>query len=515
MNFSREFDLSSLLSPYEQGCEFVVDPIDQVIFVRPQPTGLFGYWTRLVAWWCRAKPERESERILNGTLPLKFNGAAGIEPKYLVDGLRNSLCDFPGFDSAQFEEEAGTLSLDLGTPGTSPVALARRLVDRCLAGASKCSVENMAATRRLVAKWLDGPQARELGFASHDKQKLIRFAVFSLKESRKLNGLDQAPEQLAQLALQAAIGLVIKSRNECSLRDRINALPGDASSPHFKQMKSRVAELTKQTLLTGSPVATWTGDRLDKAIADAYLQARAELLAAQLGIELQWAREVAKASLDLKAVGSVTLPFIHAFPSAKEVNALLTPQLPAVKAAADLLLLCGTATQGQSSGQIFTALWEMREAINQLLAKLAPGGQALPAERQHALVQNVMAVAVTGLVREHRGKPELAKIVKAFESDKPRNRTRSIWRALRSSDVAAKSKPAAQELDRFFSMLIVEFTSELLKAEHQHTTRVEGGRSTTELAKDMHAAIERALNAEGTNLTLIRSDLRNALREKL
>ena len=123
-----------------------------------------------------------------------------------------------------------------------------------------------------------------------------------------------------------------------------------------------------------------------------------------------------------------------------------------------------------------------------------------------------MQVAVIGLVRQHRGKPLLAEIVRAFASTKAYNRTQSIWRALRSSDL--ERKPLARELDRLLSMLIVEFGSELQKAEHRAHSRVGHGGSMTKVAADMHNAIGSALATKGAPLALNRHDLQSVVHEK-
>lgn len=641
MNISREIDVSSLLSSSEPFREFVIDPDAQVIFPRPHPTGLYSLWVRFVAWFCRGNTDREAYAIHNGYLPLTFNGAHGFDAKYLIEGLRNSLCDLPGFDSDVFDNAAIRLRVGLGNPQKSPVALAKRLVER-IRGMS-CDDDTMKAIRDLVPRWLDGPRAKELGFDRSYKQKLIRHAIFSTN-SEALSGVDMPPETLAQRALDATISSIIENRNKKNLLNRISALAGDASSPHLQSTKARIEALVLARLQESSPSVPKSGDVLDHAVANAYVEARAELLTEQLGIDPAWARKIAQDSLDLKTIGSVTLPYIPAFPSEKEADALLGKHhrdellaaccvvarrklkaerdptehvgdqsererrniilaaeldtavmvvrpnwadqeavllsaqaaakksnvelvkcllahrndsarvamldnalrfeklsaqagiafeaqrritaklhvnglLPvesverfgaAARAAADLLALCATAPRGESSGQIFTALCKTHKAISQLLASASA---AMSAEQHQAVVQAMMQVAVIGLVRQHRGTPLLAQIVRAFASTKADNRTQSIWRALRSSDLARK--PLARELDRLLSMLIVEFGSELQKAEHRVHSRVGHGASMTKVAAEMHAAIDHAFKVKGTKLTLIRADLGNALREKL
>lgn len=211
MNIPREFDLSSLQSSSEPLREFVIDPDAQVIFPRPRPTGAYGVWIHFVAWFCRGNIEREAYAIRNGYLPLKFNGAQGIDVRYLLDGLRSSLCDLPGFDAEVFEAEATRLRNGLGAPHKSPVALAKKLVERTR-GIS-CAMDTMEAIRTLVTQWLEGPQAKALNFNRAHKETLIRLACFSTN-SEHLSGLDVALGNMAQYALEAAISVVTEQRNK-------------------------------------------------------------------------------------------------------------------------------------------------------------------------------------------------------------------------------------------------------------------------------------------------------------
>lgn len=641
MNIPREIDLTSLLSSSEPFREFVIDPHEQVIFVRPQPTGLYGLWTRFVAWLCHGNAERETYAIQNGYLPLTFNGTLGIDAKYLIDGLRRSLGDLPPFDSEEFRNEENALKEGIKDPKKTPVALAKNLVQRCTRG-SLCDVETMEAIRKLVTRWLEGPQSRALGFDRTCLRKLIRLAVVSTN-TKHLRGVDDTSEALARAALEAAINLVFTERNKNDLSARIKALPGDVTSPHFAMMKERIGELATASMAKGKPDKFRQADVLDRLIADAYVEARAELLAKQVGIEPQWAREIASASLDLKTVGSVTLPFIPAFPSGKEADALLdqanrekllasccvvarsrlhakkldpfahvrdkselerreiilaaeldtavmvvrrswadqeavaissrtaagepnvavaghliahrnepmqvtklddarrfekrsakagvefeaqrliTAQLhvdgmlpvssiehfgAAAKALSELLITCADAPKGSSSAQIFAALLKGREAVDRWLSA-APASPA-DAGKRHMQLQALLQVAVIGLVREHRGKPKLANIVNAFDSVDPHNRTQSIWRALRSPELAAN--PEARELDRLFALLIVELGAELNKAEHQRVAPVGHAIPMPELSAKMHQGIDRALSVAGASLADARRDLLHAVR---